>query len=141
MVKTILVLVVLLGGASFAFGSPPSVKVGGSATLTVSLDRLTEVLEKHLEGPLHLYYVAAVNKNRVKGAIGFWGGLALIVVGLVGVLTGLYYRTSEGPHCSILLMLLWSFGMPFLITSVSPYFFPEYAAMREIIELAIQFVP
>jgi hypothetical protein len=100
------------------------------------VDAVAEALKKHMEGPLGMYYQAAVKKNAVGGKWAFWCGFGMCVGGIMCCVVGaaLDYGNCNPDHIMIPGVLLTVAGAIMLGCSITPYFCPEYAAMREMIE-------
>lgn len=97
------------------------------------VDQVAEALKKHMEGPLGMYYQAAVRKNVIVGGVQFWMGIGLFLLGAVGLVLGIGLGDSPDPHPTIILAVGVVLGPVLFACSITPYFCPEYAAMNDII--------
>lgn len=98
------------------------------------VDQVAEALKKHMEGPMGMYYQAAVTRNRVVGRAGIVLGLLLVVIGAVAAIYGPKLEAVElgaalfvGGLVSVIVGGIVSF------TTFEMALCPEYVAMNDIL--------
>jgi hypothetical protein len=110
-------------------------------------DQLAEVLKKHIDGPLGMYYEASVNRNRMIGSVCTVTGLFIVVLFVVMVnvcrleyvnnpdvgngLPGLY-----GLFAAVCLIV----GIALIALNLQSVLCPEWVAMNDIIQQATKIV-
>ncbi len=108
------------------------------------VDQIAEALKKHTEGPLSVYYQAAVHKNRIVGGAFLGVGLFLFIVGLILCVLCLtvWFDSFDGPSPAIgvgVVMILVGAGVAF--ANFTAFTCPEYAAMNEVCDKIWRMLP
>jgi len=95
--------------------------------LTGSVEELAGILEGYVEGPLAVYYEAAVKRTVVNAWVGMVIGIIIIAVGVVG------FIVSEVNDGTGLALFFIAAGFIVIGIFVSRAYAPEYYAIRDII--------
>lgn len=105
------------------------------------VDGVADALKKHLDGPLGMYYQAAVQRNRVVGGFGLVVGaiLLLAAIGSWVVIISKGIFTEYPTEHTLALVVLGGILSPFissmlLVANAEAFLAPEYVAMRDIMQ-------
>lgn len=105
------------------------------------VDGVADALKKHLDGPLGMYYQAAVKRNRVVGGVGSILGIVLLIVTCISWAFAIKHEIflSEPTVLLFSLVMLGCIASPiiggFLLSgNCEAFLAPEYVAVRDIMQ-------